>query len=57
VLLSLGDELLRITAASGRLILTGFAASELTAIERNFPAANSLVLESGEWRCLSLQLS
>jgi ribosomal protein L11 methyltransferase len=57
VLLFLGDELLRITAAGGRLILTGFAASELAAIERNFPAADSLVLKSGEWRCLSLQLS
>jgi ribosomal protein L11 methyltransferase len=57
VLLSLGDDLLRITAAGGRLILTGFTEPELTAIEQNFPAAGSRVLQSGEWNCLSLRLS
>jgi ribosomal protein L11 methyltransferase len=57
VLLFLGDELLRMTAAGGRLILTGFAESELAAIEQNFPATDSRIFQSGEWSCLSLQLS
>jgi ribosomal protein L11 methyltransferase len=57
VLLSLGDDLLRITATGGRLILTGFTEPELTAIEQNFPAAESRVFQSGEWSCVSLRLS
>lgn len=57
VLLSLGDELLRITAAGGRLILTGFTEPELAAIEQNFPAAGSRIFRSGEWSCVSFQLS
>ena len=57
VLLSLGDELLRITAASGQLILSGFAESELAAIGQNFPAAESRVLQSDDWICVSLRLS
>jgi len=57
VLLSLGDELLRITAAGGRLILSGFAESELAAVEHNFPAIESRVFRLGEWICVSLRLS
>jgi ribosomal protein L11 methyltransferase len=57
VLLSLGDDLLRITAADGRLILTGFTEPELRAIEQNFPAAESRVFRSDEWSCVSLRLS
>jgi ribosomal protein L11 methylase PrmA len=57
VLLSLGDELLRITAAAGRLILTGFTEPELPAMEQNFPAAESRIFQSGEWSCVSLRLS
>jgi ribosomal protein L11 methyltransferase len=57
VLLFLGDELLRLTATGGRLILTGFTESELAAIEQNFPAAESRIFQSGEWSCVSLRLS
>jgi ribosomal protein L11 methyltransferase len=57
VLLFLGDELLRITAPGGKLILTGFVDAELAAIEQNFPAAASRIFHSGEWRCISLRLS
>jgi ribosomal protein L11 methyltransferase len=57
VLLSLGDDLLRITATGGRLILTGFVESELAAIEQNFPAAESRVFRSDDWICVSLRLS
>jgi ribosomal protein L11 methylase PrmA len=57
VLLFLGDELLRMTATGGRLILTGFTESELAAIEQNFPATESRIFQSGEWSCVSLQLS
>jgi len=57
VLLSLGDELLRITAAGERLILSGFAESELAAVEHNFPAIESRVFRLGEWICVSLRLS
>jgi ribosomal protein L11 methyltransferase len=55
VLLFLADELLRITAARGRLILTGFEDSELMAVEKTFSATQAGVLQSGEWRCLSLE--
>jgi ribosomal protein L11 methyltransferase len=57
VLLFLGDELLRIAASEARLILTGFVESELPAIAQNFPAAVRRVFQSGEWSCVSLQLS
>jgi ribosomal protein L11 methyltransferase len=57
VLLFLGDELLRITAAGGRLILTGFVESEVAAVQETFPAAESRMSQSGEWTCVSLQLS
>ena len=57
VLLFLGDDLLRITAARGRLILSGFTEPELKAIEENFPGVDAQVFESGEWRCISLRLS
>ncbi len=56
VLLFLGDELLRIAAPGGQLILTGFGQSELTAIEQNFMGANSRILQSDEWNCVILQL-
>ena len=57
VLLFLGDDLLRMTAAGGGLILTGFTEPELQAIEESFPSVDARVSELGEWRCLSLRLS
>jgi len=57
VLLSIADELLRISAPGGRLILTGFTEPELPAIERNFPASTKRVHQCGEWTCINLQLS
>ena len=57
VLLSIADELLRISAPRGRLILTGFTEPELPAIEQNFPASTKRVHQSGEWTCINLQLS
>lgn len=57
VLLFLGDELLRIAAPGGQLILTGFLQSELTAIEQNFMGADSRILQSDEWNCVILQLT
>ena len=57
VLLSIGDELLRISAPGGRLILTGFTEPELSTIEQIFPAFAERVHQFGEWTCVSLQLS
>ncbi len=54
VLLSIADEVLRISAPGGRLILTGFTEPELPAIEQNFPASAKRVHQSGEWVCANL---
>jgi ribosomal protein L11 methylase PrmA len=55
VLLNMADELLRVTAAEGRLILTGFTEAELRAMEQSFPGGD--VSGFQEWRCLSVRLS
>jgi ribosomal protein L11 methyltransferase len=55
VLLSVSDELLRISGAQARLILTGFSKDELAAIEQHFGTGG--VTSCGEWRCLAVQLS
>lgn len=57
VLLFLAEELLRITAPGGRLILTGFTEVELLAIEQTFPVTDKRISQSDEWTCVSLQLS
>ena len=57
VLLSIAEELLRITAPGGRLILTGFTEFELPAVEQNFPASEKSICQFGEWTCVNLQLS
>jgi len=51
VLLSIGDELLRILRPGGWLVLTGFPESELHAIEVYFDTGP--VTEMNEWRCVS----
>jgi ribosomal protein L11 methyltransferase len=55
VLLSILDDLLRITRRSGRLILTGFPEPELHAFRELFP--NGTVAGIGEWRCITAELS
>ncbi len=55
VLLSIADELLRITGPRGQLILTGFSEYELPAIQQNF--GDGEITSCGEWRCLHAQLS
>jgi ribosomal protein L11 methyltransferase len=55
VLLSIADELLRIGAESGILIVTGFTEAELPAMEQFF--GGGAVTSCGEWRCLSVALS
>ena len=50
VLLSIMDELIRITRANGYLILTGFPESEVDTFRRIFPDAE--VSQMGEWHCL-----
>lgn len=55
VLLSIADELMRISTARARLILTGFTQYELSAIDQHI--GNGTVTSCGEWRCLSVQLS
>jgi ribosomal protein L11 methyltransferase len=55
VLLSVGDDLLRICEAGGRLILTGFTKDELAAIEQTF--GSGAVTSCDEWRCLDVHLS
>ena len=55
VLLSMLHELLRITRANGRLILTGFAEEECPALEPCFPRA--IVSRMNEWRCLIANVS
>jgi ribosomal protein L11 methyltransferase len=55
VLLSIADDLLRITSQRGQLILTGFTEHELRAIEQNF--GRGQVTSCAGWRCLTVQLS
>lgn len=55
VLLSIGDDLLRVTAASGTLILTGFPAVEAGAIAGFLPHAE--ISYVGDWACLAARLS
>jgi len=55
VLLSILDELIRITRADGWLILTGFPETELGAFQSVFPGAE--VSRMGESRCLQIKLS
>jgi len=55
VLLSIADDLLRITSPRGQLILTGFAQYELASIEDIFGQGE--VTSSGGWSCLHVQLS
>lgn len=50
VLLSISDDLLRITKPSGTLILTGFPEWELSASLGIFPSAS--VSAMNEWRCI-----
>lgn len=50
VLLSMMDELQRMTKVEGSLILTGFPESELPAFVRLFPHADITALN--EWRCI-----
>jgi ribosomal protein L11 methyltransferase len=53
VLLSISEDLVRITCPGGWLILTGFPESEAGAFRMIFPEAE--VLEMGEWRCLIIK--
>jgi ribosomal protein L11 methyltransferase len=55
VLLAILDELVRITADTGWLILTGFQADELPVFEKIFPAGQISLAD--EWACLSVPLS
>lgn len=54
VLLSLFDDLLRVTAPGGHLILTGFTAWELPYFLTLVPEAE--VSERNEWRCLTAKI-
>ena len=51
VLLSIFDDLLRITRSGDRLILTGFTATELPPFQQLLPRAEISTL--AEWRCLT----
>ncbi len=53
VLLFLLDELMRITRADGRLILTGFTEAESWRFREIFPAGEVSALD--EWRCLTVR--
>jgi ribosomal protein L11 methyltransferase len=55
VLLSIFDDLLRITHRPGRLILTGFSKSESIGFKELLP--NGEVREADGWSCLSVSLS
>jgi ribosomal protein L11 methyltransferase len=55
VLLSIFDDLLRITKAGGWLILTGFPKTEAGVFMKAFP--NAQTFEHDEWRCLALRPS
>jgi ribosomal protein L11 methyltransferase len=50
VLLTIFDELERVTALGGKMILTGFSEAELRPIRGLFAGAR--VVASGEWRCV-----
>jgi ribosomal protein L11 methyltransferase len=50
VLFAIFDELERLTATNGKLILTGFTDAELSPFRGLF--SNSRVISSGEWRCI-----
>ncbi|HEY7306166.1 MAG TPA: 50S ribosomal protein L11 methyltransferase [Bryobacteraceae bacterium] len=54
VLVSILDELARITRKDGWLILTGFLESEAAAFKTNFPSAK--LLANGEWRCVMVRI-
>lgn len=55
VLLSLMDELLRITATTATLVLTGFTEGEASTFQRMFPQAEESACH--EWGCLIIPLS
>jgi len=55
VLLSIADDLLRVTATGGMLILTGFPPAEAGAIANFLPDAEISYL--GDWACLAARLS
>jgi ribosomal protein L11 methylase PrmA len=55
VLLSILDELIRILAADGRLILTGFTERELAPFFELVPVVD--VLAQDEWRCIIANFS
>jgi ribosomal protein L11 methyltransferase len=55
VLLGMLDDLLRVTAPEGRLILTGFPESELAVFQRLLPGCT--VTEMNEWRCVVAKIS
>lgn len=55
VLLSIFDDLLRVTKADGRLILTGFPESEAGVFTRAFPAVEAFAQDN--WRCIAIKTS
>ncbi len=55
VLLSILDDLLRVTKSQGHLILTGFTEGELPRFLQLFPTAGVSALN--EWRCLTAAIS
>ena len=55
VLLSILEDLQRITRRPGRLILTGFTAAELTPLEAILPSSELSGIS--HWRCLAVTLS
>lgn len=55
VLLALADELLRVVRPGGKMILTGFPASELAVLKQAF--GDGAVSEMNEWRCLTLAIT
>lgn len=55
VLLSILDDLRRITREDGFLILTGFPEQELSVFQHEFP--NATATATNEWRCLIARLS
>jgi len=55
VLLSIADDLLRVSGPGGQLILSGFTGDELPAIEKTFGRGE--ITSCDEWRCLNVPLS
>ncbi|MBV9762513.1 MAG: 50S ribosomal protein L11 methyltransferase [Acidobacteriaceae bacterium] len=55
VLLSILDDLLRVTRPAGTLILTGFTDAELQPFLQVFP--NNVLSSLNEWRCVAARLS